>query len=411
MFKSYFPRPALFFSSAAIWGLLVIFAWFGFFSDFPARWSALQAAMQQPLPTNASRFIHASQLWFYAYYWAAVALFALTWMVIDKHPWQRWSVWGTALIIFVTWFNVQVNVAVNAWYEPFYDLIQKALTKAGAVQIGQFYSETLDFLGIALIAVTILVANAFFISHWVFRWRTAMNNYYMHNWQRLRHVEGAAQRVQEDTMRFSDTLEGWGVSFIKAIMTLVAFLPVLLALSHHVKDIPILGAIPYGLVIAAILWSVFGTVLLGVVGIKLPGLAFRNQRVEAAYRKELVYGEDDASRATPPTVQALFSRVRHNYFRLYFHYLYFNVTRFLYLQVDNVFGYLMLFPAIVAGALTLGIMNQILNVFDQVRSSFQYLITSWSTLIELMSIYKRLRSFEQILQDIPHDEMLREAAE
>ncbi len=50
-------------------------------------------------------------------------------------------------------------------------------------------------------------------------------------------------------------------------------------------------------------------------------------------------------------------------------------------------------------------------MFDQVRSSFQYLITSWSTLITLMSIYKRLRSFEQILQDIPHDEMLREASE
>ncbi|WP_337026315.1 peptide antibiotic transporter SbmA [Pantoea eucrina] len=410
MFKSFFPRPGAFFSSAAIWSVLVIFAWFGFFSDLPARWPALQAAMQQPLPTNASRFIHASQLWFYGYYWSAVALFALAWMIIDRHPWQRWSVWGTALIIFVTWFNVQVNVAVNAWYEPFYDLIQKALTKAGAVQITQFYSEISDFLGIALIAVTILVANVFFISHWIFRWRTAMNSYYMHNWQRLRHVEGAAQRVQEDTMRFSTTLEDWGVSFIKAIMTLVAFLPVLLALSKHVKDIPILGSTPYGLVIAAILWSVFGTALLALVGIKLPGLEFRNQRVEAAYRKELVYGEDDPSRASPPTVQALFSRVRYNYFRLYFHYLYFNVTRFLYLQVDNVFGVFLLFPAIVAGALTLGLMNQILNVFDQVRSSFQYLITSWSTLVELMSIYKRLRSFEQILQDIPHQEMLREAA-
>lgn len=187
------------------------------------------------------------------------------------------------------------------------------------------------------------VLNSFFISHWVFRWRSAMNNYYMHNWQRLRHVEGAAQRVQEDTMRFATTLENWGVSFIQAIMTLVAFLPVLVALSHHVKDIPILGNIPYALVIAAVLWSVFGTGLLALVGIKLPGLEFRNQRVEAAYRKELVYGEDNADRATPQTVQELFSRVRVNYFRLYFHYLYFNITRILYLQVDNVFGLFLLF--------------------------------------------------------------------
>ncbi len=411
MFKSFFPRPTLFFSSAAIWSLLAIFAWFGYFSDFPARWPALHAAMEQPLPTNGSRFIHASQLWFYAYYWIVAGSFALVWRVIDNHPWQRWSVWGTALIIFVTWYNVQVSVAVNAWYEPFYDLIQQALTKAGSVQIEQFYRGVMDFLGIALIYVTIMVANAFFISHWIFRWRSAMNNFYMHNWPRLRHVEGAAQRVQEDTMRFSTTLEDWGVSFIKALMTLVAFLPVLIGLSHHVKEIPILGAIPYGLVIAAVLWSLFGTGLLALVGIKLPGLEFRNQRVEAAYRKELVYGEDDETRATPPTVQELFSRVRFNYFRLYFHYLYFNVARILYLQVDNVFGLFLLFPSIVAGALTLGLMNQIINVFDQVRGSFQYLINSWTTLVELMSIYKRLRSFEQILQDIPHKEMLREAAE
>jgi peptide/bleomycin uptake transporter len=212
--------------------------------------------------------------------------------------------------------------------------------------------------------------------------------------------------VQEDTMRFSTTLESWGVNLIRAVMTLVAFLPVLIVLSKHVPTVPLLGSMPYALVIIAVAWSLFGTSLLAVVGIKLPGLEFRNQRVEAAYRKELVYGEDDANRATPPTVAELFSRVRHNYFRLYFHYLYFNMTRILYLQVDSLFGLFVLFPAIIAGTITLGLLSQISNVFDQVRSSFQYLINSWSTLIELMSIYKRLRSFEQILDDVPHHEKL-----
>jgi len=39
-------------------------------------------------------------------------------------------------------------------------------------------------------------------------------------------------------------------------------------------------------------------------------------------------------------------------------------------------------------------MNQILNAFTQVRTSFQYLINSWSTIVELISIYQRLRGFE-----------------
>ena len=86
--------------------------------------------------------------------------------------------------------------------------------------------------------------------------------------------------------------------------------------------------------------------------------------------------------------------MRRNYFRLYFHYMYFNVARIFYLQVDNIFGYLVLAPAIIAGTITLGLMNEILNALGQVRASFQYLITSWPTIVELLSIYKRLRAFE-----------------
>ena len=36
----------------------------------------------------------------------------------------------------------------------------------------------------------------------------------------------------------------------------------------------------------------------------------------------------------------------------------------------------------------------ILNAFTQVRTSFQYLVNSWSTIVELISIYQRLRGFE-----------------
>jgi peptide/bleomycin uptake transporter len=46
-------------------------------------------------------------------------------------------------------------------------------------------------------------------------------------------------------------------------------------------------------------------------------------------------------------------------------------------------------------------MSQISNVFDQVRGSFQYLVNSWTTIIELLSIYKRLRSFEAAIDGGP----------
>jgi peptide/bleomycin uptake transporter len=192
-------------------------------------------------------------------------------------------------------------------------------------------------------------------------------------------------------------MEDLGVSFTQSVMTLIAFLPILLQYSATVTELPVVGAVPHALVFAAIAWSAFGTVFLALLGIKLPGLNFRNQRVEAAYRKELVFGEDQHDRARPPTLRELFRAVRANYFRLYLHYTYFNVGRIFYLQIDNVFGVFILIPSIVAGKLTLGLFQQVTNVFSQVSSSFQYLVNSWTTIVELQSVYKRLRAFEAAL--------------
>ena len=276
-------------------------------------------------------------------------------------------------------------------------MIQKMLSDGGG-NINDLYNGTLTFLYIAMVAVTFAVINAFFTSHYVFRWRTAMNEYYTANWDRLRHVEGASQRIQEDTMRFATIMEDLGVELIKSVMVLIAFLPLLFKISEKVPVLPIVGEIEHSLVWAAIVWAVFGTVVLMIVGQKLPGLQFNNQKVEAAYRKELVYGEDHENRADPLTLKELFARVRVNYFRLYFHYAYFNLVAIWYKQLDVLYSLVVLFPAIAAGKMTLGLINQISNIFDKVRESFQYLISSWKTIIELLSIYKRLKAFESILK-------------
>ncbi|MEM8569769.1 MAG: peptide antibiotic transporter SbmA [Pseudomonadota bacterium] len=393
MFISFFPNPRPFLWSAIAWTVVCMLGWYLGGGELGAA-LGIVGEEGADRAIGVERFWSAKFNWFYIYYGIAVAVFALFWHIVAPHRWELWSVLGSALILFTTYFQVQVSVAINDWYGPFYDTVQAALAQTREVTLGDFYGGIGQFLGIALVAVLVGVMTRFFVSHYIFRWRTAMNDYYMDNWGRLREIEGASQRVQEDTMRFSGTMQGLGVSLIDSIMTLIAFMPVLVRLSAEIEDVPIIGAVPYPLVVAAVLWSLVGTGFLALIGIKLPGLEFRNQRVEAAYRKELVYGEDDPNRASPPTTRDLFLNVRRNYFRLYFHYMYFNIARIFYLQVDNVFGFIVLAPAIVTGSITLGLMNQILNAFDQVRTSFQYLVNSWTTIVELISIYKRLRAFE-----------------
>jgi peptide/bleomycin uptake transporter len=421
MFASFFPRPKLFFSSAVLWAVICMGLWYLFARDLGPSLSIgwlFGYDYPPPLPAGADEAAQAAltaandlaiDVWLYQYMIVAGAIFAAAWWRFAPHRWYRWSVVGTLVIVFNVWFQVQLDVMINNWFGSFYDLIQNALATPNSVTVEAYFAQLATFLTIAMIFITVAVLNAFLVNHYVFRWRTAMNDYYVANWQRLRKIEGASQRVQEDTMRFASTMQSLGVNFIDSVLTLLAFLPLLWGLSVHVKEVPIIGAVPQALVIVAVTWAVFGTGLLALAGIRLPGLEFRNQRVEAAYRKELVLGEDNADRAQPPTLDELFSNVRRNYFRIYLNYLYFNVARYGYLQAGVLIPYVALAPTIVAAGFTLGVMQQILRAFDRVQSSFQYLVNSWTTIVELISIYKRLKAFEATLHHEPLDSIEREA--
>ncbi len=416
MFKSFFPNPKPFFLSAAAWSLFGILLWNLAAKNWGASIGLPDAAADTAPIIGALSLLTAPHIWFDLFFIVMVAAFALFWRMYSPHKWFNWSVLGSALIVFVTYFQVQISVSINDWYGPYFDLIQKALDPAtkGTISEGQLYSGMGQLVGILAVWIIVAILLSFFTSHYTFRWRTAMNDFYVTNWPKLRKVEGASQRVQEDSMRFARLVEDLGASFVSSVMTLIAFLPVLSVLSKSVQSIPILGAIPNSLVIVSIVWSLFGTGLLALIGVRLPGLEFKNQRVEAAYRKELVYGEDAENRAEPLTLHGLFKNVRKNYFTLFSNYLYFNFGRYLYLQADAVVSLLILVPTIAAGAITFGVFQQVRNAMSEVKGAMQYLVQSWPSIIDLLSIYKRLRIFEAAIDgnaDIAADEAFGAAGE
>ncbi len=404
MFKSFFPNPRMLVISAIAWSIVVVGSWYAFMSGAGGIIGLPPMADPESAPIGLGYFGTTDSIWFYTYFIGAMALFCLAWTFLAPElRWRNWSLWGSAFILFNIYFDVDISVALNRWRGPFYDMIVKALQNPNTVSESDLYWGIGDFFSLASVSIVITVINIYFTRHYLFRWRNAMNDYYYESWNQVRHIEGASQRIQEDTQRFARIVESLGERMISSIMTLIAFLPVLNMLSANITTLPIVGDIPYPLVTAAIFWSLFGTFLLIVVGVKLPGLEFHNQRVEAAFRKELVYGEDSDERADPISVRQLFDNVRKNYFRLYFHYLYFDVTRYVYLQTDVIFHIFLMVPSIAAGVITFGVYQQISSAFGQVTNSFQYLVNSWTTIIDLLSIHKRLRSFEAALagEDLP----------
>lgn len=394
MFRSFFPDPRVFFSAALLYTGLAMVIWFTFGASLQPLLSLGPFFGIQPTELDPNPFFSEDKVWLYQYILVVGYLFCVPWYFVKRTPWFWWSVVGSVTIIQVVYFNVQIGAWLNDWYGSFFNMVQQALTEPNSVDPTIFYGQLATIVFVLLPNIMALVLNAFFTSHYLFRWRRAMNAYYLTHWSVLREVEGASQRIQEDTQRFAGIVEGLAITFVSSVMTLIVFLPLLFELSTNITELPFFGAVDGSLVWVALVSASFGTVLLALVGIKLPGLEFENQKVEAAYRKELVYGEDSAERAQPVTLRDFFFNVQKNYFRIYFHFLYFNVARYGYLQMTSFVPLVAMAPSILTGALTLGLYQQISNAFNQVEDSLKFLASSWTTIISLISVYRRLRLFE-----------------
>jgi len=317
-----------------------------------------------------------------------------------EKKWLLWSWLGSIAILSSLWIQVEIDVKINEWFGSFYDMIQRALAEPNAITAAEYWSGLLSFITLAAVYVGIAVVVSFFTAHYLFRWRASMVEWYHSVYDKARTIEGAAQRVQEDTIKFSRIMEGLGTSFIESIMILVQFVPILLGLS---VGIPVFffGDWQYGLVTGALVWSIGGTIFLILLGwfLRLVGVEYDLQKKEAAYRKILVIAEDDET-VRPKTINELFEDVRGIHFKSYLRYLYFNIGRIAYLQANVLSAYVFLAPAIIAGVITLGVMQQIIRAFGRVEGSMQYLLKAWPTIIELMSVYKRLREFERQIKDL-----------
>ncbi|EJF6960243.1 putative transporter [Campylobacter coli] len=386
--------------------------------------------------------------------------------------WALWAYLGLFLLLFFLYIQTSLNVAINSWYSDFYNVLQKPkielldsnstqkietnfennatliqeanqraeqnFQKANFINKGalyyyqnlleyffnsramiekpnysanDFYALILVFLAIAIPYVLIATINIYFASVYAFKWREAMTFSYLKFWKNKDdNIEGSSQRIQEDTYNFSKIVESLGLSFIKALMTLVAFIPILWSLSDVVSkalfanlsensSFYFLKNIDGLLVYIALLISLGGLVVSWFVGIKLPGLEYNNQKAEAAFRKELVYAEDNRKEyAKNETMIELFTGLKFNYKRLFLHYGYFNIWLILFEQMIVIVPFLIMAPGLFAGAIGLGIVMQINNAFDQVRSSFSVFITNWTTITQLRSIHKRLKEFEKNIE-------------
>ena len=147
---------------------------------------------------------------------------------------KKWALWawgGFAFIIGSLIAQTWIDVQINKWYKSFYDILQKATEH----DVSEFYERILFFFKLAIPYVIIYTITNFFTRMYAFRWRESMTFAYMPYWKKVdAKVEGASQRIQEDCKAFASIVESIGLQVLRAIMLLIAFIPILWGLSSNV---------------------------------------------------------------------------------------------------------------------------------------------------------------------------------
>jgi len=326
--------------------------------------------------------------------------------------------WSIGLVIgFLSWYSVEMAVALNQWNREIYDTLQSLNeAKFWDLLLGWDWNTLSQFVTLQkdlvkdvpiipslvqyiVFYIPIAVAFTWIVQRYLFKWRQANTEHYLRRWENCNTpIEGASQRIQEDLAKFGKTLEGLAVNALKSVLTLLAFIPILWTLS---EGLPIFNGqfIPGFLVWIALAMSIGGTLISVIVAWKLPSLEFNNQVVEAKFRKQLVLGEDDIKARIIGDLFPMFDSVRRNYYKLFNWYLGLSIWQTAFgILLGNV-ALIALAPSFFAQLITLGVFFQVLNAFGRVEASMTFFVDSWSVIVEFMSVVKRLRQFNKALDE------------
>ena len=331
---------------------------------------------------------------------------------------------GFLVVVGYAYFLASVKARLNDFYSSFYDLLQKGgdvdppsgeYEDTYADYRNQVTTELYHFAMIVMPLVSATPACKYIRSAWAFLWRTALMRAYLEAWDTQREpIEGASQRLHEDTQRFASGLEGCLITVLDAGFTLAVFTPILLDLSKEITPPLVMGVFRdswlFGM---AFTCSMVGLIGAAILGQKLVSLEVANQKVEALLRKDLVLLEttpavivgtrpssDDRYAAFLPQTyfRNTLESLHKNYFALFKHFGFLNCWLSFFDQVMVLAPYAIAAPLVFAAnpdnRITLGTLIKMSNSFEKVFASLSVIAENWGAINDFRSTWRRLAEFE-----------------
>lgn len=335
---------------------------------------------------------------------------------------QKWSArFLLAIIIAMNFSLVGMSVVLSFWNREFFNSLQNKDWDAFISLLFTYRRGETGFMpgfvGIAVVYILIAVHRTYLNQLLQIRWRTWLTGRFLDQWLAdrayyrisLNRAQAAGtdnpdQRIAEDLRDFVQDNLSLGLGLLSNIVSLFSFISILWGLSGSISVFGV--SVPGYMVWVALAYAIVGTWLTHLVGRKLVGLNFRQQRVEADFRFSLVrlrenmegvalYGGENAEKSS---LLSRFAAVIGNWRTIMIRTKYLNSLIAGYEQIASVFPIVVAAPRYFSGQLQLGGLTQTAGAFSRVQDSLSWFITAYSSLASWRATVERLVTFDNAIQ-------------
>jgi putative ATP-binding cassette transporter len=324
---------------------------------------------------------------------------------------DKWAGRGLlAAVIAIELALVGNDVLLNLWRARFYNALQEKDSDS-------FIREMLVFCVLATILVALQVYQLY-LNQWLqIRWRSWMTSKYLGDWMhdanhyRMQLQGDAAdnpdQRMSDDVKLFVSQTLTLGVGLLSSIVSLASFVIILWGLSAA-APLVLYGidfTIPGYLVLAALIYAIFGTALTQWIGSPLVTLDFNQQRLEADFRFNLVRVRENSEQiallkgepAERERLSERFSRVITNWYGIMSRTKRLTAFTQSYAQAAVVIPFALVSPAYFANKIQLGALTQTAEAFGKVQDALSFFVSAYRTMAEWRAVVARLDGFERAI--------------
>ena len=265
------------------------------------------------------------------------------------------------------------------------------------------------FVGIAVIYILIAVYQLYLRQALQIRWRSWVTERQLAAWlaQRAYYrialtnagTDNPDQRIAEDIRLFVDDTLTLGLGLMRSVVSLFSFIFVLWALSGPLEVLGI--SIPGYMVWVALVYAVLGTWAAHLIGRKLTGLNFFQQKAEADFRFALMRLRENAEGVAlhggeaeeKASLSARFQVLMQNWWAIMVATKQLTFFTAGYTQVAMVFPIIVASPGFFAGRTQLGELTQTAGAFGEVQGALSWFVDNYARLTEWRATVERLTGF------------------